>query len=297
MQGNVEGSDHMDQRKLMRFTQGAGLLSCPVCGEPLLLEGTALRCAAGHSFDIARQGYVNLLAGAHRSQGYDRASFEKRRQVFSSGIYDDIAQEVCRIVADLTEGKTAESGKPPRVLDAGCGEGYFARAVAHKTAAQVAAFDISKDSVQLAAGTDADDGIIWFVADLAAIPVRDHTIDCVLDIFSPAHYGEFRRVLAPGGFVVKAIPTEHHLHELRERASGQLAHDDYSNERVIEHFKESCELLATRRVTRTQELDPEALDALLAMTPLLFHVDRAAIDWSDVCEVTVEADILLGRFT
>ena len=90
--------------------------------------------------------------------------------------------------------------------------------------------------------------------------------------------GEFRRVLAPGGFVVKAIPTEHHLHELRERASGQLAHDDYSNERVIEHFKESCELLSTRRVTRTQELDPEALDAFKKRKHQFMSVDREGRD-------------------
>ncbi|MCI7730366.1 putative RNA methyltransferase [Enorma burkinafasonensis] len=293
----------MDQRKLMRFVQGAELLACPVCGEALSVAGTALRCSAGHSFDIARQGYVNLLTDSHRNQSYDRASFEKRREVFASGIYDGIADALCEIVGEhaagkefAADGERADANGCLRVLDAGCGEGYFARAVAARTAAQVAAFDISKDSVQLAAGADAADGIAWFVADLAAIPVRDHAIDCVLDVFSPAHYGEFRRVLAPEGIVVKVVPTENHLRELRERAAGQLAHDEYSNERVIEHFEESCELVSTRRVSRTQELSPEALEALVAMTPLLFHVDRAAIDWTDVREITVEADILIGRF-
>lgn len=288
----------MDQRKLMRFARGAELLACPVCGAALALEGTSLRCAAGHSFDVARQGYVNLLTGGHRNQNYDRASFENRRQVFASGIYDGIADALCEVVAKLAADRIAAGGEGRlRVLDAGCGEGHFARAVAARTGARVWAFDISKDSVQLAAGADAGDGVVWFVADLASIPVACGAVDCVLDVFSPAHYGEFRRVLAPGGHLVKVVPTENHLHELRERAAGQLAHGDYSNERVVEHLEESCELVGRRRVSRTQELEPGELEALVAMTPLLFHVDRAAIDWTDVREVTVEADILVGRFS
>lgn len=287
----------MDQRKLMRFAQGAEALVCPVCGAALALEGTSLRCAAGHSFDVARQGYVNLLAGGHRNQNYDRASFENRRQVFASGIYDGIADTLCEVVAELAADRIAAGGEGRlRVLDAGCGEGHFARAVAARTGARVWAFDISKDSVQLAAGADAGDGVVWFVADLASIPVADGAVDCVLDVFSPAHYGEFRRVLAPGGHLVKVVPTENHLHELRERAAGQLARGDYSNERVVEHLEDSCELVGRRRVSRTQGLETSELDALVAMTPLLFHVDRAAIDWTDVREVTVEADILVARF-
>lgn len=288
----------MDRRKLMRFAQGAGLLACPVCGATLSLEGTTLRCAAGHSFDVARQGYVNLLTGGHRSQSYDRASFTMRRRVFESGIYDGIADALCEAVGELTAGGIAAgSGRRLRVLDAGCGEGHFARTVAARTGTRVWAFDISKDSVQLAAGADAEDGIAWFVADLAAIPVADDAVDCVLDVFSPAHYGEFRRVLAPGGHLVKVVPTENHLHELRERAAGQLVHGDYSNERVVERLEDSCELVGRRRVSRTQKLEPDELEALVTMTPLLFHVDRAAIGWADVREVTVEADILVGRFS
>ena len=311
----------MDIRKLERFRAAEGLLACPVCGAPLALEGRALRCAAGHSFDVARQGYVNLLRGVHREQHYDRTSFEQRRTVFASGLYAPIAQALCEEVeraaaaagAD-TAGITKAAGAaitptspaptsgtgsalhPLRIVDAGCGEGYFARTVRRTTGATVCAFDISRDSVQLAAREDAEDGISWLVADLAAIPVQTGAADVVLDVFSPAHYGEFRRILAPGGRLIKVVPAANHLREVRELAAGQLRHRGYSNERVVEHLEVSCTLLSRRTVSSTLELTPEVRAALVAMTPILFSVDTAAIDWTPLTHATVEAEVLVGTW-
>lgn len=277
----------MDARKLKRFEQADTLLACPICHEPLQLTGTALRCTNRHSFDIARQGYVNLLRGNKQVHGYDRASFEQRRQVFESGLYDAIARELCHTIESLAP-------QLP-VVDAGCGEGFFARAVKHLTGASVCAFDISRDSVQLAATADPEDHIAWLVADLAAIPIQTGQAGCVLDVFSPANYGEFRRVLAPGGHIVKVVPTARHLHELREQAGGRLRHQEYSNQRVLDHFAHSCVLDTRKTATCTLALEPAAIEALVAMTPMLFKVDTSTIDWSDIDSVTVEADILVGH--
>lgn len=302
----------MDIRKLERFRAAEGLLACPVCGAPLALEGRALRCAAGHSFDVARQGYVNLLRGGVRLEGYDRASFMDRRRVFAAGLYEPIAAALAEAVSvhapsgQRVSPSAVESGPgsaphapgscpTPRVLDAGCGEGYFARELRRRVGARVAAFDISKDSVQLAAAADAGDGIVWFVADLASIPVRPASADCVLNVFSPANYAEFRRALAPGGVVVKAVPTPRHLQELRAAAAGQLAHAAYENDRVLGHFAESCALIERRTAGGAFAVDAETVRALAAMTPLFFHVDAARVDLRAVRKVTVEAEILVGR--
>lgn len=286
--GRPERMSPVDARKLARFNDCAKTLACPVCGEPLTLADTSLVCPRNHRFDIARQGYANLLRGGKKQQEYDRASFENRRRVFASGLYDPIA----RALVELVE----EHAPAGLVVDAGCGEGFFSSRVRGATGRPVCAFDISKDSVQLAAGSNAEDGIMWLVADLAAIPLQDGVAACVCDVFSPANYHEFKRVLAPDGVVVKVVPTENHLHELRARAAEQLRHDDYSNQRVLDHLAASCRVVARRRATSTLRLDADALAALVAMTPLLFHVDRDQVNWSDVDEVTVEADLIVGMF-
>ena len=98
-----------------------------------------------------------------------------------------------------------------------------------------------------------------------------------------------------GGHIVKVVPTARHLHELRERAAGSLLHQEYSNQRVLDHFAHSCVLDTRKTATCTLALEPAAIEALVAMTPMLFKVDTSTIDWSDIDSVTVEAEILVGH--
>ena len=285
----------MDIRKLKRFDRASAFLACPVCGEPLVRDGRRLACQHGHSFDIARQGYVNLLrGGGHGGAGedYGRHTFEMRRRVFDAGLYDPIAQTV----AETAAGIVGALGERPavEVVDAGCGEGFFSRAVRGAGVERICAFDISKDSVQLAAGADPADGVAWAVADLAAIPVLDRSAGVVLNVFSPANYREFDRVLAPGGRVVKVIPTENHLREVRRLAADKLRHGAYSNKRIIEHFGRFCTICDRRTVSATIPLEDDVREALVSMTPILFNVDAAEIDWSGLTEATAEAEILVG---
>lgn len=278
----------MDVRKLARFKGSEHLLACPVCGEPLSLSGASLICEHRHSFDLARQGYVNLLQNGAHSEVYDRASFENRRQVFESGLYDPLTQALKTVLSQ------ASLSLP--VVDAGCGEGYFARALAPVVKMPFYAFDISKDSIRLAASEDAEDGILWFVADLADIPLLDKSVGCVLDIFSPANYAEFGRILVSEGIVVKVIPTKNHLHELRERVSNDLrGHGEYSNTRVVNHFEKFCTLLDRQVVTNRAEVGEKALRALIHMTPLLFKVDVDKLAWDGLTKVTMEAEVLVGQ--
>lgn len=278
----------MDARKLARFKGSEHLLACPVCGEPLSLSGVSLVCVHGHRFDIARQGYVNLLQSGVHSEVYDRASFENRRQVFESGLYNPLTQALETILSQISPSLP--------VVDAGCGEGYFDRILASSIGVPLCAFDISKDSIRLAATEDAEDGILWFVADLADIPLLDKSVSCVLDIFSPANYAEFGRILVSGGIVVKVVPTKNHLHELRERASRDLRRrGEYSNTRVVDHFEKFCTLLDRQVVTNRAEVGEEALRALVHMTPLLFNVDVTKLAWDDLTKVTMEAEVLVGQ--
>lgn len=272
------------------------VLACPTCREPLALSGTSLRCSRNHCFDIARQGYVNLLAHHKAAGPYDRDSFLNRRAVFSSGLYDELVFALRNTITAL--------GIEGAIVDAGCGEGFVSNRLADELATNAPAapirlfsFDICKDAVRLAAGADRNGSIAWFVADLASIPLRDHCARGVLNVFSPANYPEFRRVLGQGGFLIKAVPTAKHFHEIREQIGASAPErKDYSNERVLRHFSESCTMREHRTVTSTIHPTPAQLSAAVEMTPIMFGMDRASVNWASIDTLTMEAELLVGTF-
>lgn len=274
--------------------------ACPNCGAPLELDGRSLVCGGErrHCFDIARQGYVNLDIAAKKSPFYDRDSFEARQRILSAGYYGHIRDAVLQAAMD---GRPADA----TYLDVGCGEGYYSRELATALAAQpaaegdvptVLAFDISKDSVQLAAREDRGKRVKWFVGNLGALPLRDESVDCILDIFSPANYAEFERVLKPGGIVVKAVPGNGHVRQLRELAAkaGQLRHEEYSNEEVVEAFERRFAQARHATVSRTCAMPPEDVGAFARMTPLFFNVAVDGLALESIGEITVEAELLVG---
>ena len=133
------------------------------------------------------------------------------------------------------------------------------------------------------------------MGNLADLPLRDAVVDCILDVFSPVHYGEFGRVLRPGGIVVKAVPGARHDEQLRELASAHLRHTDYSNEQTVDQFARHFDVLDTRLVSQTFAMPPDDVRAFAHMTPLLFNVDVDALDLSQISELTIEAQVLVGR--
>ncbi|MBF0779002.1 methyltransferase domain-containing protein [Streptococcus cuniculi] len=270
--------------KFLRFAQATSKFICPLCQEQLRLVEQSLMCPKGHCFDISKFGYVNLAPHIRQSKTYDKENFQQRQQVLEAGYYQHILQTLSDFLKDLPEHS--------HILDVGCGEGYYTRHLKETFPEKdFYAFDLSKHSVQLAAKSNQGQAINWFVADLAQLPIKNRSMDILLDIFSPAHYQEFRRVLAPKGRVFKAIPTSHHLKEIREK--GQKA--DYSNQDIVDHFKEQLEIEDCISATKTYHLTKSSQTALLAMTPLLFHVEKGAIDWSSLSEITISADILVGK--
>ena len=190
----------------------------------------------------------------------------------------------------------ASSETSTTVLDIGCGEGFYSRKLQESHPDKTFyAFDISKDSVQIAAKSEPNWAVNWFVGDLARLPIKDASMDILLDIFSPANYGEFRRVLSKDGILIKVIPTKNHLKEIRQKVQDQLTNKDYSNQDIKEHFQEHFTILSNQTASLTKTITTEQLQALLSMTPLLFHIDQSKIDWSQLTEITIEAEILVGK--
>ena len=273
--------------KLQRFAS-ATAFACPICQENLTLLETNFKCCNRHSFDLAKFGYVNLAPQIKQSANYNKENFQNRQQILEAGFY----QAILDAVSDLL----ASSKTTTTILDIGCGEGFYSRKLQESHSEKTFyAFDISKDSVQIAAKSEPNWAVNWFVGDLARLPIKDANMDILLDIFSPANYGEFRRVLSKDGILIKVIPTKNHLKEIRQKVQDQLTNKEYSNQDIKNHFQEHFTILSSQTASLTKTITAEQLQALLSMTPLLFHVDQSKIDWSQLTEITIEAEILVGK--
>ena len=273
--------------KLQRFAS-ATAFACPICQENLTLVENSLKCNNRHSFDLAKFGYVNLAPQIKQSANYDKENFQNRQQILEAGFYQAILEAVSDLLSNSKNAKT--------ILDIGCGEGFYSRKLQERHPDKTFyAFDISKDSVQIAAKSEPNWAVNWFVGDLARLPIKDASMDILLDIFSPANYGEFRRVLSKDGILIKVIPTENHLKEIRQKVQDQLTNKDYSNQDIKNHFQEHFTILSSQTASLTKTITADQLQALLSMTPLLFHIDQTKIDWSQLTEITIEAEILVGK--
>ncbi|WP_125566467.1 methyltransferase domain-containing protein [Companilactobacillus insicii] len=276
----------MNKEKIKRFENSGEFFSCPMCNERLELQGTSLVCVNNHNFDISKYGYVNFLLNMKQQKNYDKDNFENRGLILKDGLYDHILTKLITIIEDL---------KINNILDVGCGEGYYSREIHKSLQKQLLAFDISKDSIQQAARHDIDNAVKWFVGDLAQLPIQDNSVDGILDIFSPANYNEFHRILKDNGYLIKVIPGENHVIELRQKASQYLRSDSYSNKKVLDYFEGHFTMIDEINATQTYQVSSEVRNAFIQMTPLLFNVDTKKIDWSDVNKITVDSKILIGK--
>lgn len=256
------------------------LFACPICQESMTIqEQGRMVCSANHSFDIAKQGYINMLTHGAASK-YSKELFESRKMVIDSGIYDEIEDKIIELIAPAQT-----------VLDTGCGEGsHLARIMAEKKGIGVG-IDIAKEGI-LAASRHYPEQI-WCVGDLAKSPFAKSSFDAILNMLSPANYEEFKRLLTPGGCVVKVVPQSRYLHELRAQLYADSDKESYSNDQIVARFKESFMEVSVKRITYTTPFATELISALLEMTPMGWHKkEGAAIRLN---EITIDVDILVGR--
>lgn len=208
----------------MRVTALTGL-ACPLDATPLA-GGPALRCEKGHSFDRAREGYWNLLLVQHKASrhpGDTKEMVAARRRIHDAGLYASVAAKVFAMLERLAAAQPGET--PLRVLDAGCGEGYYLARLAEAALAsplggtlELAGTDVSKPAVQMAAKRRLPQGagITWAVANNRHLPFAAGHIDLILSMFGFCVWEGFKAVQAPGGRVLIVDPGPDHLIELRE---------------------------------------------------------------------------------
>lgn len=276
----------------------AGVLICPVCGEPLAGDGRTLRCPRGHSFDRAREGYYHLLPAGHGKSGIrgdTREMVRARRRFLERGHYAPLAQVIRARVS---------REKASTVLEAGCGEGYYIGGLARDAEGWPApaagrcflGVDVSKEAVRIAAR--AHRNVCFLVNDVKRrLTVADGSVDVLLDIFAPRNPAEFARVVRTGGLLVVVIPRPDHLAELRERLP-LLGIEVGKRERAAEQFDPAFRLEAEEVVEYRRVLEPAEVLDLVGMTPSAWHMDAgvlAAVEGWGRVPVTIGVEVLLFR--
>ena len=240
---------------------------------------TGLRCVNGHSFDRAREGYVNLLpAGRLKggSSGDDDAMVRARRTVFDAGLYAPIIDRVAAVTAGFD---------PACVLDAGCGEGSYLGAATAASSAEGWGVDISKSAIRLAARRHPAHR--YAVASSYLLPFADGSVDAIINVFSPRPFAEMARVLTPTGTAVVVTPGPRHLSELKSTVYQAPRRHDDAPERADD-------IVATETVTFEVALPDSTLRlALLHMTPFWWSAPAERRDEVAATLVSVTADMRL----
>lgn len=199
------------------------ILQCPVCRELLLASAGGYQCCNKHSFDAARQGYVNLLLAhqKHSKEPGDSAEMiRSRRRFLDRGLYDRVSDGINEAVAGNLHG--SESERAFNILDAGCGEGFYLKRLKESLddrpggpiAIDYYGVDISKFAVRQA--TQRDKTMNWIVASIVDLPFAPASLDVVLNVFSPIDCAECSKILRKNGRLVIASPGPRHLNGLRE---------------------------------------------------------------------------------
>jgi 23S rRNA (guanine745-N1)-methyltransferase len=250
-----------------------------VCSGALHHEPGLLRCASRHSFDIAREGYVNLLTSADRERGIEgdtRAMLHARRRFLDAGHF-----------APLLDALREHVNGARCVVEVGCGEGYYIGGLAHEHGRFIG-IDIARDAVRMAAQRYRN--ATFAVANVRRrLYVESHAADVLLSIFAPRNPAEFARIVLPGGSLVIVVPTPAHMANVRA-AHDMLDIEQAKEERIEQQFGADFALVQRRVLEYPLELGADALRDFIMMGPTARH---HAADDVDEGAATVASFVVL----
>jgi 23S rRNA (guanine745-N1)-methyltransferase len=240
-----------------------GLLACPHCGAELALDGASVRCATGHAFDVARQGYLNLLSGARHPEGDSAAMVEARERFLAAGHFAPLERAVVEAACAAADGA---------VVELGAGTGRYLAAVLDALPGRTGvALDASGPALRRAARAHPRAAAVGADA-WGRLPLRDATAAVVLSVFAPRNGAEIARILRPGGALVVAAPTERHLAELVATLD-LVTVDPRKRDRIAGQLDPHLRPQSERAVEFALALDHTSTAALVGMGPSARHAE------------------------
>lgn len=281
-----------------KFEENANIFRCPKCKREVeVCNFKNIVCKNNHCFDIARTGYVNFLMRPVKSE-YDKELFRSRNIINDSGFFDPMLEAINQLILKHIKFNT----ETVKILDAGCGEGSHLGHIINGLSSKVdgniqgVGIDISKDGILMASKSFFD--IVWCVGDLTNLPFAGGQFDIILNILSPSNYEEFDRVLKDNGIFIKVIPGTNYLKELRNIFYDKTSKQFYSNEKVLEHYKEHFCILDKKDVYYTVKILQDNLKHLMRMTPLSWNVTDEKVEQAihnNINNITVDYTIVVGK--
>ena len=251
----------------MKDLENEILLTCPICGENLVKfeEHKAYKCCNNHSYDIAKQGYVNLLISnmkRTKNPGDSKEMVLARIDFLRRGFYGKVSDKINEAIYEYFK----DADKKINVLDVGCGEGYYLTNLRkyindNGINADFYGMDVSKEAVKYASRSEKE--CIFAVGNNYHIPAKDNSIDCILSVFSPIDIDEINRVLKKDGIFVRVLPRTNHLIELRNIIYSVVN----LNDKVYMPDSEKDDYIKEINVTYSLNLNNEEFTSLLKMTP------------------------------
>lgn len=237
---------------------------CPVCKSEFSLFERTYKCQNNHCFDLSKDGYVNLLMSQQSSlkrHGDDKLMVKARREFLEKGFYNELRQALCETLKEALPDSST-------IVDVGCGEGYYTSEISKVNNFEIFGIDISKDALKYASKSVKNSS--FAVASAFSLPFAENSADCVLSVFAPSAYEEFYRVLKSDGKLIKAIPLENHLWELK----CALYKEPYKN-KPEKRNDELFELVSQKEIKYKIKLtDKEDIENLFKMTPYYYKTGR-----------------------
>ncbi|WP_145907616.1 putative RNA methyltransferase [Faecalibaculum rodentium] len=227
---------------------------CPICHEGLTRHDHALCCVNHHTFNIARQGYVDL-SRKQKASGDNRAMVQARTRFLEQGYYRFLRDELTKLTADAGV-----------LVDIGCGQGWYTKALGGQLKY---GFDLSRQAIRHAAGQDK--GTHYAVAGIYDLPLADGSADVVTSIFTPLPEDELQRVIRPGGSLIQVMPGPDHLLELKELAY-ETAYRNPDKVRQLEGF-EAPECIHIQKTIPVSDVWD-----LFEMTPYRYHTPKEGLE-------------------
>ncbi len=259
---------------------------CPKCRNALIKTGNSLKCEKGHCFDLASEGYVNLVMG--KISGGDSPEMCRARHEFlSAGYYEQFAKGISSIIKEFSALK---------ICDAGCGEGYYSRVIrSENESSEIVGFDLAKTSIKLASKAEKgnQNPINYAVCGIFDMPLADLSYDALISVFAPVSDKEAHRILKNSGIMIVCHPGKDHLSGLKA-----LVYDTPYNNEESDTVYEGFEKIRDERVKYEVTVAKEHISSLFLMTPYYWKTSKAdaeKLDSADELKTTLDFIISIYR--